>query len=30
LLEPEVRLLGAGFPWQSSSALSQGPPDVDG
>jgi len=30
LLEPEVRLLGACFPWESSSAASQGPPDTHG
>jgi len=28
LLEPEVRLLGTCFPWESSSAASQGPPDT--
>lgn len=28
LLEPEVRLLGARFPWDSSSDASQGPPGI--
>lgn len=28
LLEPEVRLLGACFPWDSSSDASLGPPDT--
>jgi UDP-N-acetylmuramate dehydrogenase len=30
LLEPEVRLLGASFPWESLPADSQGQPDPDG
>ena len=30
LLEPEVRLLGAAFPWESLPAVSQGLPDPDG
>ncbi len=30
LLEPEVRLLGASFPWESSVTSSQEPSDVDG
>ncbi len=30
LLEPEVRLIGCRFPWDSSATDSQGPPDVDG
>lgn len=30
LLEPEVRLLGIGFPWESSHAEPQGLPDSDG
>lgn len=30
LLEPEVRLLGAAFPWESAFDVSQGPPGSDG
>ena len=30
LLEPEVRLLGASFPWESLPAESQGQPDPHG
>jgi len=30
LLEPEVRLIGTSFPWESSAAGSQGPPSADG
>jgi UDP-N-acetylenolpyruvoylglucosamine reductase len=30
LLEPEVRLLGAGFPWEASDADPQGLPESDG
>jgi UDP-N-acetylenolpyruvoylglucosamine reductase len=30
LLEPEVRLVGADFPWESSDASPQTPAEVDG
>lgn len=29
-LEPEVRLLGTGFPWESLAADAEGRPDIDG